>query len=213
VHCWQAASSSHAQTRDAQTSTFVEAVLHVFVLMQPEVRYIMAEDVSPDPYEPYEVEELQQPPQPPAFLLPFVPIDADERVRLSQKMAQHGVTDPQHLSCAEPVDIVAHNPSPTELAPLDMGLHEYEMPGGFSSGHVHDFGLNHPVQDLNVSLPQMSSQPQMYYRTYEQHWPVEQPNAFMMPADASGMSHGNDAFRTVQQFDLPLQSHSGQYWQ
>jgi len=78
---------------------------------------------------------------------------------------------------------------------------------------VHDFGLNHPVQDLNVSLPQMSSQPQMYYRTYEQHWPVEQPNAFMMPADASSMSHGNDAFRTVQQFDLPLQSHSGQYWQ
>ncbi|KAL0034616.1 hypothetical protein WJX79_010733 [Trebouxia sp. C0005] len=180
--------------------------------VNPEVRYIMAEDVSPDPYEPYEVEELQQPPQPPAFLLPFVPIDADERVRLSQKMAQHGVTDPQHLSCAEPVDIVAHNPSPTELAPLDMGLHEYEMPGGFSSGHVHDFGLTHPVQDLNVSLPQMSSQPQMYYRTYEQHWPVEQPNAFMMPADVSGMSHGNNALRSVQQFDLPLRSHSGQYW-
>ena len=183
------------------------------VLMQPEVRYIMAEDVSPDPYEPYEVEELQQPSQPPAFLLPFVPIDTEERVRLSQKMAQHGVTDPEHLSCAEPVDIVAHNPSPTELAPLDMISHEYEVPGSFSTGHAHAFGLTHPVQDLNASLPQMSSQPQMFYRTYEQQWPAEQPDAFMMPADVGGMRHANDAFRATQHFDLPLQGPPGQFWQ
>ena len=173
----------------------------------------MAEDVSSDPYEPFEVEELQQPAQPPAFLLPFVPIDGEERVRLSQKMRQHGVTDPEHLSCAEPVDIVAHNPSPTELAPLDMISNEYEVPGAFSAGHGHDFGLNHAVQDINVSLPQLGSQPQMYYRTYEQQWPAEQSDAYMMPADVGGLNHGSDAFRAVQQFDLPLQGHSGQFWQ
>ena len=163
--------------------------------------------VSPDPYEPYEVEELQQPPQPPAFLLPFVPIDADERIRLSQKMAQHGVTDPEHLSCAEPVDIVAHNPSPTELAPLDMISTEYEVPvGAFNSGHVNDFSLNHTGQGVRGSLPQNTSQPQMYYRSYEQ------PDNFMIPGDNEMMGHGNGPFRSVQHFDLPLQGHSGQYW-
>lgn len=173
----------------------------------------MAEDVSPDPYEPYEVEELQQPAQPPAFLLPFVPIDAEERVRLSQKMAEKGVTDPEHLSCAEPVDIVAHNPSPTELAPLDMiAPNDYEMPGGFSATQGHDFGMNHAVQDLNASLPHMGQQQQMFYRTYDQQWPQEQPDAFMMPSDAPALSHGNEAYRSAQHFELPMQHHSGQFW-
>ena len=177
--------------------------------MQPEVRYIMPEDVSSDPYEPYEVEELQQPAQPPAFLLPFVPIDAEERVRLSQKMAEKGVTDPEHLSCAEPVDIVAHNPSPTELAPLDMiAPNEYEVPGGFSASQVHDFGMNHAVQDLSA-MPHMGQQ--QYYRTYEQ-WPQEHSDPFMMPSDSGGLSHGHDAFRSAQPFDLPMQNHSGQFW-
>ena len=180
--------------------------------MQPEVRYIMAEDVSPDPYEPYEVEELQQPAQQPAFLLPFVPVDAEERVRLSRKMAEKGVTDPEHLSCAEPADVVAHNPSPTELAPLDMiAPNEYEVPGGFSAAQVHDFGMNHPMHDLNASIPHAGQQQQTYYRTYDQQW-SQQPDAFMMPPDTSGFSHGNDAFRAVQHFEQPVQNHSGPFW-
>ena len=181
--------------------------------MQPEVRYALEELVSPDPYEPYEVEELQQPAQPPAFLLPFVPIDREERVKLAQKMAEMGVTDPEHLSCAEPVDIVAHNPSPTELAPLDMlAPNEYEVPGGFSATQVQDFGMPHAAHDLNASLPHMNQQQQMYYRTYDQQWPHEQPDAFMMSSDTTGLGHGNDAFRSTQHFGLPVQNHSSQFW-
>ncbi|KAL3137975.1 hypothetical protein ABBQ38_005218 [Trebouxia sp. C0009 RCD-2024] len=180
--------------------------------VNPEVRYIMPEDVSPDPYEPYEVEELQQPAQPPAFLLPFVPIDGDERVKLSQKMADMGVTDPEHLSCAEPVDIVAHNPSPTELAPLDMiSPNEYEVPQGFSATQVQDFGLTHAVRDVNAPLPPMHQLQHMYNRTYDQQWPQEHPDAFMMSSDA-GLSHGNDAFRSAQHFGLPMQNQPGQLW-
>ena len=164
----------------------------------------MAEDVSPDPYEPFEVDELQQPPQPPAFLLPFVPIDAEERIRLSQKMAQQGVLDPEHLSCAEPVDILAHNPSPTELAPLDIPLTAYEVSGGFSGGQ-QDFGISHPVQDFNASLPQV------YYRTYEQ-WPAQQPDAFAIPQSAGGLSHGPAGFAGQQHFGFQTQPGSGQYW-
>ena len=181
--------------------------------MQPEVRYALEELVSPDPYEPYEVEELQQPAQPPAFLLPFVPIDREERVKLAQKMAEMGVTDPEHLSCAEPVDIVAHNPSPTELAPLDMlAPNEYEVPGGFSATQVQDFGVTHAAHDLDASLPRMNQQQQMYYRTYDQHWPHEQPDAFMISSDTSGLGHGNNAFRSAQHFGLPVQNHSSQFW-
>lgn len=172
----------------------------------------MPEDVSPDPYEPYEVEELQQPAQPPAFLLPFVPIDGDERVKLSQKMANMGVTDPEHLSCAEPVDIVAHNPSPTELAPLDMiSPNEYEAPQGFSATQIQDFGLTHAVRDVNAPLPPMHHLQQMYHRTYEQQWPQEHPDAFMMSSDA-GLNQGNDAFRSAQHFGLPMQNQPGHLW-
>ena len=174
----------------------------------------MPEDVSPDPYEPYEVEELQQPAQPPAFLLPFVPIDGDERVKMSQKMADMGVTDPEHLSCAEPVDIVAHNPSPTELAPLDMiSPNEYDISQGFSATQVQDYGLTRAVQDVNAPLPHMHQLQQMYHRTYEQQWPQGHPDAFMMSSDA-GLSHGNDTFRSAQHFGLPNGMHNqpGQHW-
>ena len=184
--------------------------------MQPEVRYIMPEDVAlhSDPYEPYEVEELQQPAQPPAFLLPFVPIDGEERVKLSQKMAEMGVTDPEHLSCAEPVDIVAHNQSPAELAPLDMiSPNDYEVSGGFSATQVQDFGLTHAVQDINASLPHISQQQQAYYGVYDQQWSQQQPDAFVVPSDTTGPSHGNDAFRATQHFGLPMQNRSGQFWQ
>lgn len=179
--------------------------------VQPEVRYALEELVSPDPYEPFEVEELQQTAQPPAFLLPFIPIDREERVKLSQKMAEMGVTDPEHLSCAEPVEIVAHNPSPTELAPLDMITpNEYEVPGGFSATQVQDFGMTHAAQDLSASLPHLNQQQQMFYRTYDQQWLNEQPDAFMMSSDTNGLSHGNNAFTSTQHF--PMQNHSSQFW-
>lgn len=181
--------------------------------VQHEVRYALEELVSPDPYEPFEVEELQQPAQPPAFLLPFVPIDREERVKLSQKMAEMGVTDPEHLSCAEPVDVVAHNPSPAELAPLDMlAPNDYEVPGGLSATQVEDFEMTHAAHDLNASLPHMNQQQQMYHQTYDQQWPHEQSDAFMMSADTTGLSHGNDAFRSTQHFGLPMQNHSNHFW-
>lgn len=197
------------RNHSAHSAVFKVNERHEMFILQPEVRYIISEDVSSDPYEPYEVEELQQPAQPPAFLLPFVPIDRDERVKLSEKMAKWGVTDPEHLSCAEPVDIVAHNPSPTELAPLDMiSPNEFEVPQGFSATQVQDFGLAHAVQDVNISLPPMHQQQQVSYRTYDQQWPNDQPDAFTVPSNA-GLSHGNDAYRSAEPFDLPM---SGPFW-
>ena len=195
--------------------------------MQPEVQYIMPQDISPDPYEPYEVEELQQPAQRPVYLLPFVPIDAEERARMCQKMQQSGVRDPEHLTLAEPVHVIRHNPSPQELAPLDMA--EYEVPGGFNSVHMHDFGLSsaapsmsaaalmpsHPQQQQQLQQQQQQQQQQqMYYRPYDQQWSAEQRDPFMMPPDPNALSNAGPSYGAAPQaFDLPMSGHSRQFWQ
>ena len=177
----------------------------------------MPEDISPDPYEPYEVEELQQPAQRPVYLLPFVPIDEEERIRMSQKMQHSGVRDPDHLTVAEPAEVIRHNPSPQELAPLDMT--EYEAPGGFNPMNLHDFGLSTPTPGAAAAHVSQHQQPhqqqqQMYYRPYEQQWPAEQHDPFLMAQDPHAYSNTAPAYGSAQQgFELPMSGHSRQFWQ
>lgn len=209
---WQPCSCD--QHLQSQLLTYVlDWVSHNKSVLQPEVRYVMPEHISDDPYEPYEVEELQQPAQRPVYLLPFVPIDEEERVRMSQKMQQSGVRDPEHLTVAEPLEVIRHNPSPQDLGPLDMT--EYEVPGGFNPVQMHDFGLA-SAPGMSAAQPQAApQQQQMYYRGFDQQqWPAEQPDPFLTAPDPNAFTNTAPAYGAAQQgFDLPLPGPPRQFWQ
>ena len=130
---------------------------------------------------------------------------------MSQKMQQRGVRDPDHLTIAEPLDVIRHNPSPQELGPLDMT--EYEMPGGFNPVQMHDFGLAAPP-GISAAPPQVAPQQQMYYRGFDQQWPPEQQDPFLMAPEPNAFNNPAPAYGAAQQgFDLPLAGPPRQFWQ